>query len=103
MLTRLADNTGLKKSPKIRHLRTIAQLRRAICSQLRHLSTIGKHVKHQYLTHMPLQYGLLRPTIGRLDRLVSLGHQGLFQRVSSSGSVTARHSSTVGVSQNFRR
>jgi len=31
-----------QKSPKIRHLRTIAQLCQAISSQLRHLSTIGK-------------------------------------------------------------
>jgi len=31
-----------KKSPKIRHLRTVAQLCRAISSQLRHVSTIGK-------------------------------------------------------------
>jgi len=35
-------NTGRKKSPKIRHLRTIAQLCWAISSQLRHISTIGK-------------------------------------------------------------
>jgi len=35
---RLAGNTGRKK----RHLATIAQLRRAISSQLRHVSTIGK-------------------------------------------------------------
>jgi len=31
-----------KKSPKIRHLRTIVPLSRAISSQLRHVSTIGK-------------------------------------------------------------
>jgi len=31
-----------QKSPKIRHLRIIAQLCRAISSQLRHVSTIGK-------------------------------------------------------------
>jgi len=30
----------------------------------RHVSTIGKNVKQQYLPHMPLQYGELRPTIG---------------------------------------
>jgi len=34
MMTRLAENTGHKKSPKIRHLGTIAQLCRAISSQL---------------------------------------------------------------------
>jgi len=41
--TRLAGNTGRKKSPKIRQLRTIAQLRRTISSQLRHVATIGKN------------------------------------------------------------
>ena len=40
--TRLAANTGRKKVAKNRHLGTIAQLRRAISSQLRHVSTIGK-------------------------------------------------------------
>ena len=35
-------NTGPQKSPKSRHLGTIVQLCRAISSQLRHISTIGK-------------------------------------------------------------
>jgi len=39
---RLTGNAGPKKSPKICHLGTIAQLCRAICSQLKHVSTIGK-------------------------------------------------------------
>jgi len=39
---RLAENTARKKSPKSRHLGSIAQLCRAISSQLRHISTIGK-------------------------------------------------------------
>jgi len=39
--TRLAGNTGRKNDAKNRHLRTIAQLCRAISSQLRHVSTIG--------------------------------------------------------------
>ena len=38
----LAANTGRKKVAKNRHLGTIAQLRRAISSQLRHVSSIGK-------------------------------------------------------------
>jgi len=38
----LAENTGCKKSPKIRHLGTIALLCRAVSSQLRHISTIRK-------------------------------------------------------------
>ena len=49
-----------KKSPKNRHLCTIAQLCRAISSQLRHASTIGKKlVKQQYLLHMSPQYLLI--------------------------------------------
>ena len=39
---RLAGNAGPKKSPKICHLRAVTQLCRAISSQLRHISTIGK-------------------------------------------------------------
>jgi len=46
------------------HLGTIAQLCRAISSQLRHISTIGKIVKQQYLLHVSSQYGELRPTNG---------------------------------------
>jgi len=35
--TWLAENTGLKKSPKIRHLSTITQICRAVSLQLRHV------------------------------------------------------------------
>ena len=42
--TRLAGNTGRKNDGKNRHLGTIAQLCRAISSQLRHVSTIGKNL-----------------------------------------------------------
>ena len=41
---RLAENTARKKVAKNRHLSTIAQLCRAISSQLRHASTIGKNL-----------------------------------------------------------
>ena len=51
---RLAENTGRKKVAKNRHLGTIAQLCRAISSQLRHISTIGKKlVKQQYVLQSP--------------------------------------------------
>jgi len=40
--TWLAENTGRKNDAKNRHLGTITQLCRAISSQLRHVSTIGK-------------------------------------------------------------
>jgi len=70
---RLAANTGRKRSSKIRHLGTIAQLCRAISLQLRHMLTIGKKlVKQQYLLHMSSQHGELRPANG-WDRCGSLG------------------------------
>jgi len=58
-----------------------------------------KIVKLQYLSHMSSQYGELRPTNG-WDRFVSLGLPSKFQRVSSLGSITARHSSS-GRQPNF--
>ena len=42
--TRLAGNTGRKNDAKNRHLRTIAQLCRAVSSPLRHILTIGKNL-----------------------------------------------------------
>ena len=41
---RLAGNAGPKKSPKSRHLGTIVQICRAVSSQIRHVSTIGKNL-----------------------------------------------------------
>ena len=61
--TRLAGNTGRKNDAKNRRLGTIAQICRAVSSQLRHVSTIGKKlVKPQYLLNMSPQYGEFRPT-----------------------------------------
>jgi len=74
--TRLAENTGRKKSPKSRN--TVAQLYRAVSLQLRHVSTIGKKiVKQQYLLHMWGQYAEPRPTNG-WDQFGSLGHPANF-------------------------
>jgi len=88
------------RTQKNSHFDTIAQLCRAVSSQLRHVSTIGKKiVKHQYLLHMCSWYGELRLTNG-WDLLASLVHPGKFQRVLLLGSVTARHSST-GRQPNF--
>jgi len=80
----------------------IAQLYRAISSQLRHVSTIGKKlVKQQYLLYTyPDNMVNLRPTNG-WDRFGSLGHPYKFQLVLCLGSVTARHL-VVGVSQTLR-
>ena len=83
-----------QKSPKSRHLCTIVQLCRAISSQLRHVSTIGKKLdKQQYLLQMSPQYGELLPT-SSWDRSGSLGHLSYFQRLSRLGSITARQSSS---------
>jgi len=72
----LAGNAGPENSPKIRHLGTIAQLCRAMSSQLRHLSPIGKKtVKQQCLPHMFSQYGELR--------LRSVGKYGAPQQIST--------------------
>jgi len=62
---RLAENTDRKKSTKLRHLGTIAQLCQAVSSQLRDASTIWKKlVKQQYLFQTSSQYGELRPING---------------------------------------
>ena len=42
--TRLTGNAGRENDAKNRHLRTIAQLCRAMSSQLRHVLTIGKKI-----------------------------------------------------------
>jgi len=101
--TRLAENTGRKNYAKNGHLRTIAPLCRAISSQLRHVSTIGKKfVKQQrYLLHMSSEYGELRPT-NSWDLLGSLGHLSKFQRVLRLGFVTAL-TSLNGGQANFAR
>ena len=65
--TRLAEYTERKKIAKIPHLRTIAQTCRAISSQLRHILTIGKIVKEQYLPacrHNMVNVGPLMSEIG---------------------------------------
>jgi len=103
---RLAKNTGRKnrqKSPKIRHLRTIAQLSRAVFSQLRHVSTIGKNLLNSNIIvlHTFSQYGELQP-ISDWDRFTSFGHHSKFQRLSRVGFVTAATSLT-GCQPNFAR
>ena len=94
---RLPGNAGRKKVAKNRNLGTIAQLCRAISSQLRHVSTIGKNTS----SRCPPQYGELRPASG-WDRSGSLGHPSQFQPLSRLDSLTARQSSS-GRQPNFRR
>ena len=66
--TRLAENTGRKKVAKNRHLGTIAQLCRAMSSQLRHVSTVGKNLLSSNVSstclHNMVNFGLLAAEIG---------------------------------------
>ena len=66
--TALAANTGRKKSPKSRHLGTIAQLCRAISSQLRNLCTIRKKLLSSDISstrlHNMVNFGPLAAEIG---------------------------------------
>jgi len=88
-------NTGCKVLPSAHHRTSF----RAISSQLRHISAIGKKVKQQSLLNMSSQYGDLRPTNG-WDRLASLGHPSIFHRVSRLGFITAP-TSLNGCQPNF--
>ena len=54
-----------------------------------------KRFKQQYLIHMSLQYGELRPANGS-DRLVSSGHISKFPWVSRLGFVTVPTSLNEG-------
>ena len=93
---RLAGNTGCINSPYGHYHTTLS----GYIFTTKHISTIGKKlVKQQYLPHLSLQYGELRPTSG-WDRFVSLGHPCKFQRLSRLGCVTARYSSS-GRQPNF--
>jgi len=63
--TQLAENTGRKRSPKNRHLHTIAQLCQAISSQLRHVSTnlLSSNISSTCLLNM-VNFGPLAAEIG---------------------------------------
>ena len=64
--TRLAENTGCKKSPKFRHLGAIAQLRWAISLELSHVVTIGKNLLSSYISSRCSNFGPLAAEIGPL-------------------------------------
>jgi len=91
--TRLAGNTGCKKSPSAHHHTTLSGY---ILATKARIDNQKKLVKQQYLPHMSLQYGELQLSSG-WDRFVSLGHPSYFQWVSRLGSFTAR-TLPVGVS-----
>jgi len=84
--TRIAGNIqDAKKSPS--HHRTT--LSGYVFATKAHIDNRQKLVKKQYIPHMSLRYGELRPTNG-WDLLASLGHPSKFQQVSHLDSVTAR-------------
>ena len=95
-----------KKVAKNRHLGTIPQLCRAISSQLRHVSTIGKKlVKQQYLLYMPpnmVNFGPLAAEIfslvwGTPCVLAALLHGTLVVGVSQAAALNrARHLYSAG-------
>jgi len=94
--TRLARNTGRKKSPSMHHRTNLSVY--VFVTKAR--TTIGKKlVKQKYVLHICLQYGERRPTNG-WELLASLGYPSKFQLVSRLGRVTARHSSS-GRQSNF--
>ena len=85
--TRLAGNTGRKN----RHFGTIAQLCRAISSELRHVSTIGKKLRSNTSSICPdnmVNFGLL--TAGICWRV--WGTLRISTGFASSQRYTARHS-----------
>jgi len=100
--TRLAENTGRKKVAKNRHPGTIAQLCRAISSQLRHVSTIGKKIFKQHMSstcpHNMLNFGPLAAEIISLAWGTPANFNGF--RVLTA---LLHASQVVGVSQTLRR
>jgi len=93
----------LKENAKIRHLRNIPQLCRAISLQLRHISTIGKKPLNSNISstcaHNMVNFGPLAAEIGW--RVWGTPHSK-FQRVSCLGFVTAP-TSLNGRQPNFAR
>jgi len=84
------------RTPKIRHMGTIAQLCRPVSSQLRHVSTIGGKLVKQHLLHMFRQYGELRPITG-WDLLAHLGHPANFCVFCVLASILQRHRATEAI------
>ena len=62
--TRLAENTGRKKSPKIAIWTLLHNFVGYIFATKARIDSREKLVKQQYLLHMSPQYGELRPTRG---------------------------------------
>jgi len=102
--TRFAGNAGPEKSPKIRHLGTIAQFCRAISSQLRHLSSIGKNPLNSNTSFTcPYNMANFGPLTAEIGLPCSLGHSCKFKLVSRVGSVILHGTPVVGVSRTLQR
>jgi len=110
---RLAANIGRKKSPK--SLGTIAQLCRAISSQLRHVSTIGKNLLNSSMSstrrHNLVNFGLLaaeiccRVWVSRVDivtaRHSSIGRQPKICVEQRAPTIFGRAAITLGIGPHF--
>ena len=98
----LAENAGRKKVAKNRHLGTIAQLCRAISSQLRHVSAIGKNLLSSNMSstcpHNMVNFGPLAAKIGPVVWGTPANFNGF--RVLAA---LLRGSQVVGVSQTLHR
>ena len=83
-----------KKSPKIRHLRTIAQLCRALSSQLRHISTVEKKLLNSNISPRCSHNMVNIISLLAAEICWRVWAPCKFQRVSRLGSVTPRQSSS---------
>ena len=77
-----------------RHLRTIAQLCRAIYSQIKHVSTIGKNLLNGNICSICLYNMVNFSPVTAEILLASLGHPSKFQRVRVLASLLQRRRST---------
>jgi len=98
---RLAKNTGHKKSPKNRYLRTVAQLYRAVSSQRRHIDNRKKLLNSNTFSTCLHNMVNFKPLTAEIGSLI-LGHHSKFQQVSRLGVITAPTSLTGG-QPNFAR
>ena len=99
--TRLAEDTGRKNDAKNCHLRTIAQLCRAVSSQLRHILTIGKNLLNSNVSPRVLTIWWTSPLANEICRRV-WGTTANFKGFRVF--VALLHDTlVVGVSQTLRR
>jgi len=98
----MAGSTGRKNDAKNRHLGTIAQLCRAMSSQLRHISTIEKNLLSSNISfncpHNMVNFGPLAAEIGPVVWGTPANFNGF--RVLAA---LLHGTPAVGVSQTLRR